>query len=83
MALRIALPKEPEHAVDARSTNADESDSISHLIAVVRGTRNPNAVLARNNVIATEILDAARESARQEDEFGRHGRTLNGRRVRN
>ena len=43
----------------------DERDSISHLIAVVRGTRKPNALSSlENNLIATEILDAARESAR-------------------
>ena len=43
----------------------DERDSISHLIAVVRGTRKPNALSSlENNLIVTEILDAARESAR-------------------
>ncbi len=44
---------------------ADERDSISHLIAVVRGKRQPNGLSSLdNNVIATEILEAARESAR-------------------
>jgi len=63
--LRIALPKEPEHAVTPDPRAADERDSISHLIAVVRGTRKPNALSSlENNLIATEILDAARESAR-------------------
>ena len=43
----------------------DERDSISHLTAVVRGTRRPNGLSSlENNLIATEILDAARESAR-------------------
>jgi predicted dehydrogenase len=43
----------------------DERDPISHLIAVVRGTRKPNALSSlENNLIATEILEAARESAR-------------------
>jgi predicted dehydrogenase len=62
--LRIALPKEPDHAVTPEPRAADERDSISHLIAVVRGGR-PNALSSlENNLIATEILDAARESAR-------------------
>ena len=44
---------------------ADEKDSISHLLAVVRGARKPNALSSlENNLIATEILEAARESAR-------------------
>ena len=43
----------------------DERDSISHLIAVVRGTRKPNALSSlENNLVATEILEAARTSAR-------------------
>ena len=44
---------------------ADERDSIAHLIAVARGTRKPNALSSlENNLIVTEILEAARESAR-------------------
>ena len=63
--LRVALPKEPEHAVTPDPRPADERDSISHLIAVVRGDRKPNALSSlENNLIATEILDAARVSAR-------------------
>jgi predicted dehydrogenase len=65
--LRIALPreKEAEHAVTPDPLPADEKDSISHLIAVVRGGRKPNALSSlENNLIATEILEAARESAR-------------------
>ena len=62
--LRVALPKEPEHAVTPDPRAADERDSISHLIAVVRGTRKPNALSSlENNLIVTEILEAARESA--------------------
>jgi predicted dehydrogenase len=38
---------------------------MSHLIAVVRGHRPPNALSSlENNLIVTEILDAARQSAR-------------------
>jgi predicted dehydrogenase len=63
--LRVGLPKEPEHAVTPEPLAADERDSISHLRAVVRGTRQPNALSSlENNLIATEILEAARESAR-------------------
>jgi predicted dehydrogenase len=63
--LRVALPKEPEHAVTPEPRAPDERDSISHLMAVVRGTRKPNALSSlENNLIATEILEAARESAR-------------------
>jgi len=44
---------------------ADERDSIAHLIAVARGKRQPNALSSlANNLIVTEILEAARESAR-------------------
>jgi predicted dehydrogenase len=63
--LRVALPKEPERPVAPEPRPADERDSISHLVAVVRGTRQPNGLSSlENNVIVTEILEAARESAR-------------------
>jgi predicted dehydrogenase len=63
--LRVTLPKEPEHAVTPEPRPADERDSISHLTAVVRGRRKPNALSSlENNMIVTEILDAARESAK-------------------
>ena len=40
-------------------------DSIAHLLAVARGKRKPNALSSlENNLIVTEILEAARESAR-------------------
>jgi predicted dehydrogenase len=63
--LRVALPKEPEHAVTPEPLSPDERDSIAHLLAVVRGARKPNALSSlENNLVATEILEAARESAR-------------------
>jgi predicted dehydrogenase len=63
--LRVALPDEPAHAVTPEPRAADERDPISHLAAVVRGTRKPNALSSlENNLVATEILEAARESAR-------------------
>jgi predicted dehydrogenase len=62
--LRIQLPKQPEQTVTPDPRPADERDSISHLIAVARGARKPNALSSlENNMIATEILEAARESA--------------------
>ena len=63
--LRVTLPKQPEQAVTPEPLPPDERDSIAHLIAVVRGARKPNALSSlQNNLIATEILEAARESAR-------------------
>ena len=64
--LRVALPKEPERTVAPEPLPAEQRDSISHLTAVVRGRVKPNALSSlENNIIATEILEAARESARQ------------------
>jgi predicted dehydrogenase len=63
--LRVALPKQPDHAVTLEPLAQDQRDSISHLIAVVRGRTKPNGLSSlENNLVATEILDAARESAR-------------------
>ena len=63
--LRVRIGTEPEHAVVPDPRASDERDSISHLIAVARGARRPNALSSLdNNLIVTEILDAARESAR-------------------
>jgi hypothetical protein len=43
----------------------DERDSVSYLRAVVRGTLRPSGLSSlENNMIVTEILEAARESAR-------------------
>ena len=63
--LRVTLPKEPEQNVAPDPRPADERDSLSHLTAVARGARQPNALSSlENNIIVTEILEAARESAR-------------------
>ncbi len=44
---------------------ADESDSVSYLTAVARGRLKPTGLSSlENNLIVTEILEAARESAR-------------------
>ena len=63
--LRVRIGDDAERAVTPDPRPADERDSISHLIAVVRGSRKPNALSSlENNVVVTEILEAARESAR-------------------
>ena len=63
--LRVALPNEPDHVVTPDARAADEHDSIAHLLAVARGKRKPNALSSlENNLIVTEILEAARESSR-------------------
>jgi scyllo-inositol 2-dehydrogenase (NADP+) len=62
--LRTGAPTGAEHTVTPAALPADEKDSISHLIAVARGTRKPNALSSlENNLVVTEILEAARESA--------------------
>ena len=63
--LRVALPNEPDHVVTPDARAADEHDSIAHLLAVARGKRKPNALSSlENNLIVTEMLEAARESTR-------------------
>jgi predicted dehydrogenase len=63
--LRVAMPKQPDHVVPVDPLQPDQRDSIAHLLAVVRGAVKPNPLSSlENNMIATEILDDARESAR-------------------
>jgi predicted dehydrogenase len=63
--LRVTLPKEPVHDVTLAPLPPDERDSVSHLMAVARKQRKPNALSSlENNLIVTDILDAARDSAR-------------------
>lgn len=55
-----------EETITPAELPADEADSISYLKAVTRGKRKPHGLSSlENNVIATEILVAARESVRQ------------------
>ncbi len=64
--LRVRLPgtREEQARTPAPLPEA-ERDSVSYLIAVVRGGRKPKGLSSlENNMIVTEILDAARESAR-------------------
>jgi scyllo-inositol 2-dehydrogenase (NADP+) len=64
--LRVRRPGQTEEeSVALPELPADERDSISYLAAVVQGRLEPAGLSSlTNNVIVTEILDAARESAR-------------------
>lgn len=63
--LRVRRPKEPERTLVPEPLPVDQQDPLSHLAAVVRGRQTPNALSSlENNIIVTEILEAARESAR-------------------
>jgi predicted dehydrogenase len=54
-----------EHTREPAALPPDESDSVSYLKAVVRGKLKPSGLSSlENNMIVTEILEAARESAR-------------------
>ena len=64
--LRVRLPgaKAEENRTPA-ARSPEERDSISYLVAVARGRIKPSGLSSlENNVIVTEILDAARESAK-------------------
>ena len=68
----LALPLAPEAPAmqqeEARTPAEiapDERDSVSYLIAVARGRKKPAGLSSlENNMIVTEILTAARESAK-------------------
>ena len=63
--LRVRRSGESERALVPEPLPVDQQDPLSHLTAVVRGRQKPNALSSlENNVIVTEILEAARESAR-------------------
>jgi predicted dehydrogenase len=63
--LRVAMSGKPEQAMTPSPRAVDEHDSIAHLIAVARGARKPNPLSSvDNNIVVTQILAAARESAR-------------------
>lgn len=63
--LRARLPGEKVEAVtEPEPLPADERDPVSYLKAVVRGRLKPSGLSSlQNNLIVTEILDAARRSA--------------------
>jgi predicted dehydrogenase len=64
--LRVRLPSDKaEQARTPAPLRPEERDSISYLIGVARGHIVPSGLSSlENNVIVTEILDAARESVR-------------------
>ncbi len=63
--LRTRLPGAQEETRAPEELPADERDSISYLTAIARGTLKPAGLSSlENNMIVTEILSAARESAR-------------------
>ena len=63
--LRVRLPKEKEETRTPGPLPPDEADSVSYLTAVVRGKVKPSGLSSlENNMIVTEILEAARDSAR-------------------
>ncbi len=62
--LRVRLPGKEEEVRTPGPLPAGDQDSISYLISVVRRKRKPAGLSSlENNMIVTEILTAARESA--------------------
>jgi predicted dehydrogenase len=63
--LRVHLDPGQEETRTPAELPADERDSISYLTAVVRGKLKPSGLSSlENNLIVTEVLTMARESAR-------------------
>ncbi len=63
--LRVRMPKDKsEQTQTPEALPADESDPVLYLTAVARGRLKPSGLSSlENNMIVTEILDAARRSA--------------------
>jgi glucose-fructose oxidoreductase len=62
--VRVRLAKQDEKLLDAKPLNAQESDSMNYLRAVVLDGMQPRGLSSfETNMIVTEILDAARQSA--------------------
>jgi len=63
-AVRVRLAKQDEKLIDAKPIDSEESDSVNYLRAVVLDGRQPRGLSSlETNMIVTEILDAARQSA--------------------
>jgi scyllo-inositol 2-dehydrogenase (NADP+) len=63
--LRVRMRGQPETSRTPEPLAADIRDELSYLKAIVRGRMQPSGLSSlENNLIVTEILDAARESAR-------------------
>jgi predicted dehydrogenase len=64
-AVRLRLEGKDEAEVPSPPIEAPEDDPVRYLAAVARGEARPSGLSSlENNLIVTEILDAARESAR-------------------
>jgi predicted dehydrogenase len=62
--LRVRLPGKPEEMREAPALPAPEDDFLRYFAAVLRGEVQPSGLSSlENNLIVTEILDAARRSA--------------------
>jgi scyllo-inositol 2-dehydrogenase (NADP+) len=63
--VRFRLEGKAEQEVRSPAIEAPEDDPVGYLVAVARGQVRPSGLSSlENNLIVTEILDAARESAR-------------------
>jgi predicted dehydrogenase len=63
--LRVRLGDGKEETRSLAPMPADEHDALAYFVAVARGKRRSTGLSSlENNVIVTEILEAARESAR-------------------
>lgn len=64
MVRQKTAPREPEQVLTPPELAPDESDAVAYLRAVARGKLRVSGLSSlENNLIVTEILDAARESA--------------------
>ena len=62
--LRVRLPEKQETSSEAKPLEKTKEDSVSYLRAVLLGGMRPEGLSSlETNVIVTEILDAARQSA--------------------
>lgn len=63
--LRVRRPEGAEKEITAAPLPAPFADPLSYPAAVVRGDRQPEGLSSLSvNLVVTEILDVARESAR-------------------
>jgi len=62
--VRVRLPEKEETSAEAKPLDKTKEDSVSYLRAVLLGGMKPEGLSSlETNVIVTEILDAARQSA--------------------
>src|SRR5207245_11809387 len=62
--VRVRLPEKQEISADAKPLEKTKEDSVSYLRAVLLGGMKPEGQSSlETNVIVTQILDAARQSA--------------------